>query len=66
MSSWGKADILQIVKISKLPFGEPDTDFIIKLHGKGSQIKEFETHISPWVKIAYELQSKICLPFYYF
>jgi len=48
------ASILQIVKKSKLPFGNPDTDFINKLSVKDSQIKESKTHVLPSVKIAYE------------
>ena len=37
-------DSLQIAKISKLPFGQPDTDFIIQLSARQSQIKESESH----------------------
>lgn len=56
---WEKGNILWIVKISKLPFGEADTDFIMKLHAKDSQIKESETHVPPSIKTAYEWQGKL-------
>lgn len=56
---WEKGNILWIVKISKLPFGEVDTDFIMKLHAKDSQIKESETHVLPSINTAYEWQGKL-------
>ena len=34
-----------MLKKSKLPFGNPDTDFLNKLSVKDSQIKESKTHV---------------------